>query len=273
MQEMVDAHLAALPGQVSEVLQQIKAKAPNAKIVMLGYPPLFETGSECIFIQDGNRAWLNKLASRLNATLTAAAENSGTNVTYQTPEHRFRGANLCANNSGINGLVLDLTPGDQPMFKIPIPGEDYPVGVSAQSIHPNARGAEMYSAAANDAISETKVPLSATIVGGAPTTYYGTFRFHNGEGPVLMNVSSFPTCGKELRIGLRKNDANSSGVVNQQHTDTLSWTEAQSKQAFKWSGAGATSATLPAGWYALNARLVNNCSGGAAQPWEGSLYW
>lgn len=87
-----------------------------------------------------------------------------------------------------------------------------------------------------------------------------------------MNVSNFSTCGQEIRFGLRRNDASSSGVFGAQDTDSLSWTQPFAMQSFTWT-TGTTTTALPSGWYALNGRLTTACAGGGSQPWEAELYW
>jgi hypothetical protein len=270
--QMVDSRLAALPAQVTQTLQQIRNSADNARIVLLGYPTLFETGSACIQIQENNRVWLNSVASRLNSALTKAAYDAGSFVTYQSPQYLFKGNNLCTSTSAITGLIFQLTPGDAPMFTYNGWGPNFGAGVSAQSVHPNDMGAELYAAAANETVRSTRVPLSSSLVGGAATTYYSTFRLHDG-GAASMSVSSFSSCGQEIRFGLRRNDSTSSGVIGQQHTDSLSWTKPHAMQTFTWTGGSSNTVNLPSGWYALNGRLVGACSGGAAQPWSADLYW
>lgn len=268
--EAVDARLSSLETHLTSLLQEIAAKAPNAKIALLGYPTLFATGSECILVLDSDRGWLNGVAERLNQVLTRAAMASGTDVRYQSPQYQFEGATLCAQNSGLTGIVTTLTKGDLPIFEIPVPGPNFGAPYSQQSVHPNDLGSAMYAAAANTSIRQTKVPLSASLVGGAPVTYYSTFRIHAG-GPVSMNVSAFPSCGRELRIGLRRNDG--AGAIGEQDTNSLSWTQPQVMQNFIWTTSATPSSNLPAGAYAINARLVDACAGGGEQSWTGALYW
>lgn len=193
-------------------------------------------------------------------------------MTYQSPQYLFSGRNLCTANSAINGLIFQLTPGDIPLFQYNGAGPNFGLGVSAQAIHPNTTGSELYAAVANDALGLSRVPLATTLVGGASTTYYSTFRLHDG-GPASLNVTNFSACGQEIRFGLRRNDASSSGVIGQQHTDSLSWTQPNAMQTFTWTGSSPNTPNLPSGWYAVNARLTTACPGGGGQPWQATLYW
>jgi hypothetical protein len=257
-----------LPGDVKTVLQQVRAKAPNAKILVLGYPTLFETGSTCVSIRNENRPWLNGVAAKLNSKLTEGVYSAGVGAEYQSPQYRFAGPHsLCQANSGLNGLIPALTPGDLPLGELPLPGNNLGLGFSAQSIHPNTTGSSIYALVANELKSQVTYPVSSTLVGGASTTYYATFRLHAG-GPASFNVAQFSSCGQEMRVGLRKQDG--TGAVGQQHTDSLSWTAPHAMQNFMWTATA--SPQLPAGSYAMNARLTNACAGGGAQPWQGTLH-
>lgn len=270
LEGFVDQRLTDLGPNLKTVLNQIHSAAPNARVVLLGYPTLFESGSTCIGVNSDNMAWLNGVAARLNSTITKAAFESGSFVTYQSPQYLFKGKNLCTTGSALNGLIFSLTPGDAPMFQYMGPGPNYGAGTSAQSVHPNATGAELYSSVANATMRMERVDLAASLTGGAATTYYSTFRLHDG-GPASMNVSSFGACGNEIRFGLRKDDAARTGVFGQQHTETLGWTAPHSMQTFV-STTTPGSTFLTSGWYALNGRLTAACTGGTGA-WQAQLYW
>jgi len=266
----VTARLGTLAADVGETLAAIRNRAPYAKILMLGYPMLFKTGGNCAGILDRDRPWLNEVATNLNAELTKAAANAGSHVTYADPQYEFEGNTLCSDTPGITPLTLNLTPGDRPMVYIPLPGEDKPVGISAQSVHPNAYGTTLYSRVANAALRSERVPLSASITGGAATTYYASFRWHDG-GPALMNMTAFSGCGKEIRLGLRKSPDGQQQNIGAQDTQTLSWTKPHAMQTFL--GSSSASPNLAAGFYAVNARMTTACAGGTSQSWSGALYW
>lgn len=230
------------------------------------------SGGTCAGILDQDRPWLNDVARALNKELSKAASQAGTYVTYEDPQYRFEGHNLCTDLPGITPILWDLTPGDRPWFYIPTPDSpSIPVGVSSQSIHPTPYGTSRYALVANNALRSQRVPLSAGIAGGAPTTYYATFRLHDG-GPASMDVSSFSSCGGELRIGLHRSPDGVQQVLGQQSTQSLSWTSPYGMQTFRTSDT-VPSPELPAGFYALNARLVSTCASGTSQSWSGALYW
>ncbi|MBQ3358876.1 MAG: hypothetical protein IJG47_08260 [Microbacterium sp.] len=262
IEQMVDSRLAALPGKITSVLQEIKQRAGNARIILLGYPTLFENGTLCVALSESNKSWLNSVSQRLNQALTKAAFDAGTYVTYESPQYRFSGHNVCADNPALRRLVLTTTPGDAGTWIQPPNAAGF--GISAQSVHPNQFGTDLYAQAANNAVASERVPLSATLTAGAPTTYYATLRWM--EGPTAMSISSFSSCGQELRLGLR------SGGPGTQSTNSLSWTSPHDKQNFLHAPDSLNTPDLPGNTYAMNARLTTACPGGGNQTWTGDLY-
>lgn len=266
-EDAVNARLQALPGKVATVLQQIHIRAPYAHVLLLGYPELFESPLSAALVAPASIPWLNSIWYELNAALTQAAFDAGRYVIFQNPQYLFTGRNVATPNSAINGPIVTLTPGDSAKITLG------PYGlVSAQSFHPNQAGAQLYSDVANQTLPRTEMDLSGTLVGGASTTYYQTFRYHNG-GPISLNVTSFSACGTEIRIGLRQDDAVRSGVPGAQDTATVWWDQPQAMQTFTWTTTTPNTPNLPQGWYALNGRLTTTCADGAAQPWAGQFYF
>jgi len=146
----------ALPGLLDSVLTQIHLKAPNAKIVLMGYPKLFETGDSCVFMNEADRPWLNTVSAGLGTAMASAATRAvsrGIAVKFEDPQPFFASHNLCTSPSAENGLVFQQTPGDKAMYSLPVPGPNFGVGVSQQSIHPNTLGTTDYAAALQDALS------------------------------------------------------------------------------------------------------------------------
>jgi hypothetical protein len=270
-QTYVDKRLVRLKTDVAEAIRQIRQKAPNAKILVQGYPRLFDKGSSCIGIPEDDMPWLNSVADSLNSTLTALTREAGDQVVYSNPQYQFQGSTLCTQDSGITGLVFALTPGDKPIFEWTGPGPNFGAPMSAQSIHPNATGTTLYANSATGALRGTVLSLSGTLVAGAPTTYYATFRYHT-VGPASMNVTAAAICSGELRLGLRKQTPGAAGI-GEQHTQSLAWSKPDALQNFLFTGSGGMDPNLPTGWYALNARMTDGCPTDAPRSWSGSLRW
>jgi lysophospholipase L1-like esterase len=125
-QDKIDALLPQIQQQLVDTYRAIAAKAPNARVVVVGYPPLFDTahgdsGRNLLYVED--MAWMNDQAGRLNAVIKAAAQQAG--VEFVDPSPLFR-------NHGIGS--------DDPWFNdISAPGPGISL-VDPGSFHPNASG-------------------------------------------------------------------------------------------------------------------------------------
>lgn len=262
IEQMVDSCLAALPGEITTVLQEIHQRAGNARIILLGYPALFENGTACVLLGERNLPWLNGVSQHLSQALTKAAFDAGTYVTYESPQYRFSGHNVCAENHALLlRLVVTTTPGDAATL-IQVPG-GVGFGISAQSVHPNRLGTDLYAQAANNAVVTERGPLSGTLVAGT-TTYCATLRLM--EGTTSMSVSSFSSCGQELRLGLH------SGDPGTQTSNSLSWVSPHDNQNFMHEIGFLKMPDLPGNFYAMNARLTSACAEDGVQTWAGDLY-
>jgi lysophospholipase L1-like esterase len=137
-----------MKNSVITVLEQVRMKAPSAKILLVGYPMLFENYDGCALINETEKTWLNDTAKLLNARLkdaAAAVDAASARVIFADPTPVFAGKNLCATPSAINPVVINRSPGDNPMIVPRFPGPDVPLGVSQQSFHPNKMGTTLYA--------------------------------------------------------------------------------------------------------------------------------
>jgi lysophospholipase L1-like esterase len=93
-----------LPGRLSNLYTSIRAKAPNAKVIVVGYPRLF-MGEDCnagTWFAPSEQSRLNYTADLLNyRTSTAAGAKS---FTFVNPTSRFIGHAVCDDVEWINGL-------------------------------------------------------------------------------------------------------------------------------------------------------------------------
>jgi lysophospholipase L1-like esterase len=110
-----------LPAKLNITLQTIRAHGPAAKIVVLGYPYLYDLSrsSSCIGLSTRDRTALNGGAEALdNALARAAAAN---NDTFADVRLQFAGHEICDSGSWLNSVDI---------FAI------------SSSYHPNAAGQE-----------------------------------------------------------------------------------------------------------------------------------
>ena len=88
-----------LPARLDSALQAIRSHAPNAKIVLLGYPELYDLSksSTCIGLSTTDRTALNGAADQLDSAMgSAAARNS---ATFADVRSRFSGHEICDGGS------------------------------------------------------------------------------------------------------------------------------------------------------------------------------
>ena len=93
-----------LPGSLSTLYAAIRAKAPKAKVVVVGYPRLFN-GEDCnalTWFSPSDESLLNATADLLNSKLAAAAAAKG--FGFANPTSRFIGHAVCGSPEWLNGL-------------------------------------------------------------------------------------------------------------------------------------------------------------------------
>jgi len=113
----------SLPGLLDQLYSAIKAKAPNARIVAVGYPRLFN-GEECNIIariSPGEQSRLNSTANLLATTTQARAAANG--IVFADARNAYNGHAVCDDVEWINGT-------------------SWPIG---ESYHPNRNGQQGYA--------------------------------------------------------------------------------------------------------------------------------
>ena len=132
-----------LPAKLSTLYASIKAKAPNAKVVVVGYPRIFQ-GEDCnafTWFSPAEESRLNQTADLLNGRLAAAASAAG--FAFANPTTRFIGHAVCDADEWINGLSSPI-------------GESY---------HPKATGhAGGYTPTVSPLLTGATVAVTAAVV-------------------------------------------------------------------------------------------------------------
>jgi lysophospholipase L1-like esterase len=93
-----------LPGLLDGLYNTIRGRAPNATVVVVGYPRVFN-GQECnalARISSGEQAELNKTADHLSTTIAARAAAHG--FRFVDPRSAFTGHAVCDSVEWLNGL-------------------------------------------------------------------------------------------------------------------------------------------------------------------------
>ena len=98
-----------LPGSLNTVFADLKADAPNAKVVVLDYPQFYDLSksSSCIGLSTTDRTDLNQGSSVLDGVVQAAAARYGDTFVDVNPY--FTGHQICDSNSYLHSVnILDI---------------------------------------------------------------------------------------------------------------------------------------------------------------------
>lgn len=125
-EQRIQEELPQLKAELIAQYERIQAAAPEARVVIVGYPALFvedpsDNYGNLLFEED--QAWMNEQAAELNAMLRAAADEAG--VEFVDPTDVFRGHGIGSDDPWLN----DLDFGGPGMMI-----------VDPSSFHPNAAG-------------------------------------------------------------------------------------------------------------------------------------
>ncbi len=99
-----------LPGLLETTYKDIRSKAANAEVVVLGYPKLFtKEGKTCNvnFLTSGNEKKMNESAEKLDAVIKGRAE--AMKFKFVNPTSVFEAHEVCASEEWLNGQSLPLT--------------------------------------------------------------------------------------------------------------------------------------------------------------------
>jgi len=142
------------------VINQIAAAAPNAQIMLMGYPRLV-SDSQCV---TADFDALNSLADYVRDKQKAKAEElrkAGSKVAFADPIPAFRGHGICDGDEWINRIVAgpngdgdfhDGDPANQAPC-LPWPGKN--VCASLESFHPKSAGTTGYARVMDQALADT----------------------------------------------------------------------------------------------------------------------
>jgi lysophospholipase L1-like esterase len=94
-----------LPGRLDQVLQTIAADAPNAKVVVLDYPELYDLSSTfCLGLSISDRVALNGGADALDYVIQQAAQDNGD--TFADVRPQFTGHEICDSGSWLHSVDI-----------------------------------------------------------------------------------------------------------------------------------------------------------------------
>jgi lysophospholipase L1-like esterase len=96
---------AQLPGRLDSTLRAIRAHAPSAKVVVLGYPDLYDLNSgTCLGLSTEDRVALDGGANDLDSALQAAAQAN--HDTFGDVRSKFSGHEICDSDSWLHAVDI-----------------------------------------------------------------------------------------------------------------------------------------------------------------------
>jgi hypothetical protein len=160
------AEPARINGQVRAgivtLLKEINKKAPNAKIMLMGYPRLFEDTLECDYLLGASdRDWLQDMADTMAISMQLAVDQTraaipNLQITFANPIADFWGGyGVCGAHEAFNRLRVDMSPGEQGPLPSFLPEGWNKLGKSSQSFHPTTSGAIIYAQVMRRVLYET----------------------------------------------------------------------------------------------------------------------
>ncbi|WLW56195.1 SGNH/GDSL hydrolase family protein [Streptomyces sp. YU58] len=95
---------STLPGRLDSVYSAIRSKAPNARVVVLGYPRFYKLGTTCVGLSETKRKAINDAADYLDTAIAKRAANHG--FAFGDVRPPFTGHELCSGSPWLHSLNL-----------------------------------------------------------------------------------------------------------------------------------------------------------------------
>ena len=101
------AILARTGDRVADVLERVRAAAPDARVVLVGYPRMVSVDEPCraMPLAPGDRVWLARVEKQLNQTLRRAARVA--DVGFADLHRASAGHEICSDDPWVNGRRTD----------------------------------------------------------------------------------------------------------------------------------------------------------------------
>ncbi|MGW7468058.1 SGNH/GDSL hydrolase family protein [Streptomyces xantholiticus] len=94
---------STLPGKLDQVYSAISAKAPAARVVVLGYPRFYKLGGSCVAgLSENERRAINGAADHLNAATAKRAADHG--YAFASVVGTFTGHEICSGASWLHSV-------------------------------------------------------------------------------------------------------------------------------------------------------------------------
>ncbi|MBM7092559.1 SGNH/GDSL hydrolase family protein [Streptomyces sp. SID9913] len=98
----------SLPGKLDSLYSGIRARSPQAHVVVLGYPRFYKLSGSCIAgLTETERGAINNASDVLNGVLAKRAANAG--FTYSSVVDEFTGHELCSGDAWLHSVTIPIT--------------------------------------------------------------------------------------------------------------------------------------------------------------------
>ncbi|MFJ8034824.1 SGNH/GDSL hydrolase family protein [Streptomyces sp. NPDC096032] len=91
-----------LPGKLDTVYNTISAKAPSARVVVIGYPRFYLLGQSCLGLSETKRSAINDASDFLNTTIKTRA--TAHSFVFGDVRTTFSGHEICSSNSWLHSV-------------------------------------------------------------------------------------------------------------------------------------------------------------------------
>ncbi|WP_407563681.1 SGNH/GDSL hydrolase family protein [Streptomyces sp. 184] len=96
-----------LPGRLDAAYDAITARAPNAQVVVLGYPRMYKLDGGCVFgISERSRAAINGASDLLSEVTAKRAADHG--FSYGDVRPAFSGHEICSNSEWLHSVTFPI---------------------------------------------------------------------------------------------------------------------------------------------------------------------
>ncbi|MFB6814803.1 SGNH/GDSL hydrolase family protein [Streptomyces sp. NPDC056347] len=97
----------SLPSGLSSLYTSIRSRAPQAHVVVLGYPRFYQLSGSCIAgLTEKERSAINNASDVLNGVIAKQAANAG--FTFSSVVDEFTGHELCSGDAWLNSVTLPV---------------------------------------------------------------------------------------------------------------------------------------------------------------------
>lgn len=97
-----------LPAKLDRTYSAIQTRAPNAHVVVVGYPRLYKLGGSCsVGLSETKRRAINGASDELSMVLAKRAANAG--FTYADVSGAFAGHEICSGTPWLHSLTIPVT--------------------------------------------------------------------------------------------------------------------------------------------------------------------